>query len=89
MYLPAGDRKLQFTQLKMCVIDLSNASNQASMKLHVPEHFRNLILLTINKAEEGQTSPVSARVTNMLNVTDPRRSTEQLQHGLSVKEAYK
>lgn len=52
MCLPAYDRKSQFTQLGMCFIDLSNASDQASMELHVPEHFRRLVLLTIDKAKD-------------------------------------
>lgn len=58
------------------------------MKLHVPEQFRSLMLVMGDKAEDRQTSPVSARVTNMLNETDPRKNTEQLQHDLAVKEAY-
>lgn len=58
------------------------------MKLYVPEQFRSLMLVMIDKAEDRQTSPVSTRVTNMLNETDPRKNTEQLQHDLAVKEAY-
>lgn len=88
MCLPADDRKSQFTQLGMCFIDLSNASVQSSMKLHVPEQFRSLLLVMIDKAEDKQTLPISARVTNMLNETDPRRNTEQLQHDLALKQAY-
>lgn len=49
----------------------------------------SLMLLTIDKEEEGQTSPMSTKVTNMLDETDPRGIIEQLQHDCSVKEAYK